>query len=154
MGDLVELTWDDTVATIRLNRPDAANSLSLQVAQELLDAVRECDVRSARAVLVTGAGKVFCTGGDLKEFSAQGERIADHLGRTADALHAAILSLVQLNAPVIAAVNGGLNLAIAKGGPGTGNGVIGGAAALVLGLIAMALGGLALARSRRSRSTD
>ena len=51
---------------------------------------------------------------------------------------------------LIAVVNGGLNLAIAKGGPGTGNGVIGGAAALVLGLIAMALGGLALARSGRT----
>jgi hypothetical protein len=49
-----------------------------------------------------------------------------------------------------AAVNGGLNLDIATGGHGTGNGIIGGAAALVLGLIATALGGLALARSRRT----
>ena len=57
---------------------------------------------------------------------------------------------VALVAGLIAVVNGGLNLAIAKGGPGTGNGVIGGAAALVLGLIAMALGGLALARSGRT----
>jgi hypothetical protein len=47
-------------------------------------------------------------------------------------------------------VNGGLNLAIATGGPGTGNGVVGGAVALVLGLIATVLGGLALARSRRT----
>jgi hypothetical protein len=54
-----------------------------------------------------------------------------------------------LVAGLIAVVNGGLNLATAKGGPGTGNGVVGGAAALVLGLIAMALGGLALVRSRR-----
>jgi hypothetical protein len=44
----------------------------------------------------------------------------------------------------------GLNLAIATGGPGTGNGVVGGAAALVLGLIAAAIGGLALVRSRRT----
>ncbi len=51
---------------------------------------------------------------------------------------------------LIAAVNGGLNLAVANGGPGTGNGVVGGAAAVVLGLIAMALGGIALARCRRS----
>jgi hypothetical protein len=51
---------------------------------------------------------------------------------------------------LIAVVNGGLNLAIAKGGPGTGNGVVGGALALVLGLIAMVLGWLALARSRRT----
>jgi uncharacterized protein DUF6223 len=47
-------------------------------------------------------------------------------------------------------VNGGLNLAIANGGPGTGNGVVGGAAAFVLGLIAVAIGGLALARCRRT----
>jgi hypothetical protein len=49
-------------------------------------------------------------------------------------------------AGLIAAVNAGLNLAVANGGPGTGNGVVGGAAALVLGLIATILGGLALAR--------
>ena len=47
-------------------------------------------------------------------------------------------------------VNGGLLLAIANGGPGTGNGVVGAAAAVVLGLIALPLGGLALSRSRRS----
>ena len=47
-------------------------------------------------------------------------------------------------------VNGGLLLAIANGGPGTGNGVVGAAGALVLGLIAMAEGGLVLARSRRT----
>ena len=47
-------------------------------------------------------------------------------------------------------VNGGLNLAIATGGPGSGNGVVGGAAAFVLGLIAVVLGGLALARCRRA----
>jgi hypothetical protein len=50
---------------------------------------------------------------------------------------------------LIAVVNGGLNLALANGGPGTGNGVIGGAAALVLGTIAVAIGGLALTRRRR-----
>jgi hypothetical protein len=59
-------------------------------------------------------------------------------------------AMVATMAGLLAAVNGGLNLAIATGGPGSGNGVVGGAAALVLGLIAMALGGLALARSRRS----
>lgn len=57
---------------------------------------------------------------------------------------------VALVAGILAAANGGLNLAIATGGPGTGNGVIGGAAAFVLGLIGTALGGLALARSRRA----
>ena len=57
---------------------------------------------------------------------------------------------LALVAGILAAVNGGLNLAVATGGPGTGNGVIGGAAAFVLGLIGTALGGLALSRSRRA----
>jgi Family of unknown function (DUF6223) len=57
---------------------------------------------------------------------------------------------VALVAGIIAVVNGGLNLAVATGGPGTGNGVVGGAAAFVLGLIGTALGGLALSRSRRT----
>jgi Family of unknown function (DUF6223) len=73
-------------------------------------------------------------------------RRSRHIG-TANGRMGAIVALVV---GLIALVNGGLNLAIAKGGPGTGNGVVGGAAALVLGLIAMALGGLALARSRRT----
>ena len=57
---------------------------------------------------------------------------------------------MALVAGLIAVVNGGLNLAIANGGPGTGNGVVGGAAAFVLGLIALAIGRLALARWRRT----
>lgn len=58
-------------------------------------------------------------------------------------------AIVAVLAGLIAAANGGLNLAVATGGPGTGNGVVGAAAAFVLGLFAIALGGLALARSRR-----
>jgi hypothetical protein len=58
-------------------------------------------------------------------------------------------AIVALVAGSIAGINGGLNLAVATGGPGTGNGVVGAAAAFVLGLVAMALGVAALARSRR-----
>ena len=56
---------------------------------------------------------------------------------------------VALVAGPVAAINGGLVLAVANGGPGSGNGVVGGAGALVLGGIGMALGALALRRSRR-----
>ena len=74
------------------------------------------------------------------------------LVRTASRLGASgrLGAIVALVAGIVAAVNGGLNLAIAHGGPGTGNGVIGGAAALILGMIAAALGGLALTRRRRT----
>jgi len=58
-------------------------------------------------------------------------------------------ALVALVAGPIAGINGGLNLAVATGGPGTGNGVVGGAVAFVLGLIAIVLGWIALTRSRR-----
>jgi hypothetical protein len=58
-------------------------------------------------------------------------------------------TMVALIAGLIAAVNGWLNVATASGGPGTGNGVVGGAAAVVVGLIGVALGALALGRSRR-----
>lgn len=51
---------------------------------------------------------------------------------------------------LIGMVNGALNLAVATGGPGTGNGVVGGAAAVVLGAVAMVMGALALTRSRRT----
>jgi hypothetical protein len=71
------------------------------------------------------------------------------VGRPAGRFGTASVRVGAIVAGVIAAINGGMVLAIANGGPGTGNGVVGGAGALVLGLIAIALGGLALARSRR-----
>lgn len=59
-------------------------------------------------------------------------------------------AIVALVAGLTTVVGGVLNLAAADGGPGTGNGVVGGAAALVLGLIAAVLGGLVVARSRHT----
>jgi hypothetical protein len=58
-------------------------------------------------------------------------------------------AMLAMGVGFIGAVNGSLNLALADGGPGTGNGVVGGAAAFVLGAIAVAIGALALVRSRR-----
>jgi hypothetical protein len=59
-------------------------------------------------------------------------------------------AVVALVAGLIAMVGGAVNLAVADGGPGTGNGVVGGALALVLGLLGLVLGGLVVARSRRT----
>jgi Family of unknown function (DUF6223) len=70
------------------------------------------------------------------------------IGGLALARPASRFGTATLVAGLLSVVNGGLVLAIANGGPGSGNGVVGGAAALVLGLVAMALGGLALARRR------
>jgi hypothetical protein len=62
--------------------------------------------------------------------------------------HATRLALAAMVAGLIGAISGGLVLAVANGGPGTGNGVIGGAAALVLGIAAVAFGGFAMSRAR------
>jgi hypothetical protein len=59
-------------------------------------------------------------------------------------------AIVALTAGLFAVVNGVLIVATADGGPGSGNGIVGGYAALVVGLIAAALGGLVMARSRRT----
>ena len=70
----------DGVAEITLNRPDAYNALNLAMVRELYDAVRRGDDdRTVRAVLITGAGKAFCAGGDLKSFEAERVAIGAHV---------------------------------------------------------------------------
>lgn len=109
----------DHVAHITLNRPEAANSLNREMASDLMHAVMRCSEDSAiRAVVITGTGPMFCSGGDLKEFAAQGEHLPYHLKEVTTYLHAAISRLTRMDPPVVAAVNGtaagaGMSLACA-----------------------------------------
>ena len=97
----------DSVAHLTLNRPDAANAINRQLALDLLQAAIACDEDArVRCVLITGAGKMFCAGGDLKSFAAQGDGLPAHLKELTAYLHAAISRFVWMDAPVIAAVNG------------------------------------------------
>src|SRR5436190_1790845 len=60
----------DGVATITLNRPDAYNALNLTLGREIFHAALEVDEDpSVRCVVITGAGKAFCAGGDVKDFA-------------------------------------------------------------------------------------
>ena len=93
---------------------------------------------TARRIWATGAAGLALVGVGIGGLALA--RPASRFGRLG--------AVVGIAAGLIAAVNGGFNLAVADGGPGSGNGVIGAAAALVLGLIATVLGGLALVRSR------
>lgn len=100
-----ELT--DGVAKITLTRPEAYNAMNLAMVRELYDVIRRCDDDPAvRAVLLTGEGKAFCAGGDLKSFAAEDEDIGAHLKDVTTALHDAISRMARMDAPVIAAVNG------------------------------------------------
>jgi 2-(1,2-epoxy-1,2-dihydrophenyl)acetyl-CoA isomerase len=73
MADLLE-SVEDGVATLTLNRPEALNALSMDIRRGLLDALdRYADTNDVRCIVVTGAGRAFCSGGDVK---GMGERAA------------------------------------------------------------------------------
>ena len=97
----------DHVARITLNRPDSGNALDGEMGRELMHAAIRCsEDRAVRGVLLTGAGRMFCVGGDLKSFAAQGVRLSAHLKELAGMLHMAISRFVRMDAPFIVAVNG------------------------------------------------
>ena len=103
----LNLNIDKHLATISLNRPDAYNAINLQLARELLDTTTKVDEDpDVRCVLVTGVGKAFCSGGDVKEFNDQFARISAHLKELTGSLHVAISRIAGMPKPVIAAVNG------------------------------------------------
>ena len=109
----------DGVTTITLHRPDAFNALNLALAKELLQAVIEAsEDRAVRAVVLTGAGKAFCGGGDVKDFLEDLPRIGALLKELTTYIHGAVSRLVRAPKPVVSAVNGvaaggGLALALA-----------------------------------------
>lgn len=108
----------DGLAKITLNRPNAANSLNRALAHDLMMASIECDENpEIRAVLLTGAGKMFCAGGDLKTFHGFGDAIGGKLKELTVYLHAATSRFSRMDPPLVVAVNGiaagaGMSIAI------------------------------------------
>jgi len=97
----------DGVATITLNRPDAFNALSLGLGRELFHAALEVDEDPAiRCVVVTGAGRAFCAGGDVKDFVDNLERIGVLVKELTTYLHGTVSRFCRSDKPVIMAVNG------------------------------------------------
>lgn len=107
MTDTVLVDVRDEVAVVTLNRPDTANTLDLAMGRDLLVAALRCEADPAvRAVVLTGAGKAFCFGGDLRGMVSGGTPIEPYLKELTTHLHAAIVRFMRMDAPVIAAVNG------------------------------------------------
>jgi 2-(1,2-epoxy-1,2-dihydrophenyl)acetyl-CoA isomerase len=109
MTDPVLLDVSDGVATITLNRPDAMNSLDVATKEALLDAVRSvADDAAVRCVVLTGTGRAFCVGQDLKQHIEILEGAApDELFRTVEEHYNPIVTtLAAMAKPVVAAVNG------------------------------------------------
>ena len=95
------------VATLTLNRPDAYNALNLPLGRELFSAAIELDEDpDVRCVVVTGAGRAFCAGGDVKDFVENLPRIGVHIKELTTYLHGAISRFARCDKPVIMAVNG------------------------------------------------
>jgi 2-(1,2-epoxy-1,2-dihydrophenyl)acetyl-CoA isomerase len=115
----VTLEVRDRVAYLTLNRPEAANALDPGLIHAFRDAAESLESRDdIGAVLLTGAGKNFSVGGDLRFMHGAGDDVADAVFGLASTMHAGIEALASLDAPVISAVRGaaaggGMSIAIA-----------------------------------------
>ncbi|MBN9624150.1 MAG: enoyl-CoA hydratase/isomerase family protein, partial [Actinobacteria bacterium] len=114
---------DDEIATLTLNRPDAFNAMNPELIGELTVATGYlADSAPIRALIVTGAGRAFCSGGDINWFQKgideEGFDVSADVRRGAEVMHQAIIDLRRVPVPVVAAVNGpaagaGFSLALA-----------------------------------------
>ena len=112
---LLELDADG-IAHLRLNRPEASNGLNMELLKALHEALMQIHGDSrVRVVLLTGAGKHFCAGGDVHVFASKGEALPDYIRMATSYLQIVAALLMRLNAPVVAAVHG-----FAAGGGGMG----------------------------------
>ena len=116
----IERTTRDAVATITQNRPDKLNAFTGTMREDLLDALRASESDDdVRVVVITGAGRAFCAGGDV-EYMASLQQSGDlaSFRKLLDAGRDVILQIATMPKPVIAAINGvaagaGCNLALA-----------------------------------------
>ena len=116
----IETTMRDGIATITLNRPEKLNAFTGTMREELLEALRACERDdSVRVVVLTGAGRAFCAGGDV-EFMSGLQKSGDvtSFRRLLDAGRDVVLQIIAMAKPVIASINGvaagaGCNLALA-----------------------------------------
>ena len=103
MADEVLTSRDGAVLTITLNRPEVYNAFNREMHAALQEALTEAQDSAVRCVVVTGAGKGFCAGQDLKEFGEVSGSIRDALEAT---YHPNVRLVRALDKPVLAAVNG------------------------------------------------
>ncbi|MCA1492345.1 enoyl-CoA hydratase/isomerase family protein [Sinorhizobium alkalisoli] len=121
--EFIAVSHKNGIATVTLNRPDVRNAINDQMRSELIDAFEKVGTdRTVRAVILTGAGKGFCSGGDVSGMRARLEVPAGEVafnGWTRQrSTHRGVAVIHGLSKPVIAAVNGaafglGLDMALA-----------------------------------------
>jgi 2-(1,2-epoxy-1,2-dihydrophenyl)acetyl-CoA isomerase len=103
----ITLEVRDRVAWLKLSRPQQANTFDFDFVKDIDEAATECAGNSdIRAVVITGEGRFFSAGGDAKLFLALGDRLPQAVIDLTGPLHGAVARFAQMDAPVIAAVNG------------------------------------------------
>jgi 2-(1,2-epoxy-1,2-dihydrophenyl)acetyl-CoA isomerase len=114
---MIQLTIENNIATITLNRPETYNSFNREMAFMMQDALEQCQEQSnIRVVVITGIGKAFCAGQDLVEVTAKDCLELDKI--VTEHYNPIIEKIRKISKPVVAAVNGvaagaGANLALA-----------------------------------------
>lgn len=116
----IDFSLREGIATILLDRPEKGNALNTELVGELLEVAALCSGDPAvRVVLLTGAGRAFCVGGDLVELAAAGEQsVGPKIKALVANLHKALILFSEMRALLVVAVNGaaagaGLGLALA-----------------------------------------
>lgn len=117
----IQSEMDGHVCTLTLNRPERLNALTTDVANELQEAIKAALKNGVRAIVLTGAGRSFCAGGDLREMQELAGRegkVDAFFDEPLQVLNELVLLIRNAPVPIIAAVNGvasggGCNLALA-----------------------------------------
>lgn len=100
------VTVDSGIATVTLNRPDKRNAISYELIDDLLAALAEIAQSTARGLVLTGAGKAFCSGMDLENLKTLTGRTPEQSRKDSETMARLFRSLYDFPKPTIAAVNG------------------------------------------------
>jgi methylglutaconyl-CoA hydratase len=102
----VQLAYDGRIATITLNRPEKRNAISYELIEDLLSALEEVRTSGALVLILTGAGKAFCSGMDLENLKALIGRSPEQSLQDSQIMARLFRTLYDFPKPTIAAVNG------------------------------------------------
>jgi methylglutaconyl-CoA hydratase len=102
----LQLAYDSNVATVTLNRPDKRNAISYALIDDLVRALEEVRNSAAHVLILTGAGKAFCSGMDLDNLKALSGRTPEQNLEDSRTMASLFRSLYEFPKPTIAAVNG------------------------------------------------
>ena len=107
MAAMLERALDGGVLTLTLNRPDARNALTIELIRDLTEeVVKAAADDSVRCIVLTGRGKAFCAGGDIKQMLERKGKAMETRERLRGGLNPLALALHDIEKPVIARLNG------------------------------------------------